>query len=64
MGTPPSLPKRKNVGVDANKHKTYKLEDFVGKSDEFIKSSITGTILVSYDVVVSNLDLLKKLFLF
>ena len=52
MGTPPSLPKRKNVGVDANKHKTYKLEDFVGKSDEFIKSSISPsktfiTLLVS-----------------
>lgn len=61
MSTPPSLPKRKNIGVNVNKHKTYRLEDFVGKSDDFIKSSIAGTILVSYDVVVSNLDLLRKI---
>lgn len=51
-----SLPKRKNVGTNINKHKTYKLENFIGKSDEFIKLSIIGTILVNYDVKVNNLE--------
>lgn len=43
------------------RHNTYKLEDFVDNSDDFIKSSKTGTILVSYNVLVNNFDLLKKI---
>lgn len=61
MAMPPSLPKRRTGSVDVNRHNTYKLEDFIGKSDEFIKSSITGTILVNYDVLVNNFDLFKKI---
>ena len=37
------LPKRKVVDI---RHKTYKLKDFVGKSDEFIRLANTGSILV------------------
>lgn len=59
METLPNLPKRKvNMFI---RHNTYKLEDFVDKSDDFIKSSNTGTILVSYNVLVNNFDLLKKI---
>lgn len=61
MTMPPSLPKRRTSSTNINKHNTYKLEDFIGKSDEFIKTSNTGTILVNYDVVVNNLDLLRKI---
>jgi len=61
MSIPPSLPKRRNNSVNINKHDTYKLEDFIGKSEEFIKNSNAGTILVSYDIIVNNLDLLKKI---
>ena len=61
MVMPPSLPKRRVSNVNENKHNSYKLEDFIGKSDDFIKASKTGTILVNYDIVVKNLDLLKKI---
>lgn len=61
MALPPNLPKRRPVSININKHHTYKLEDFVGKSDEFIKTSNTGTILVNYTVLLNNLDLLKKI---
>ena len=37
------LPKRRVVDI---RHKTYKLKDFVGKSDEFIRLANTGSILV------------------
>ena len=58
MTLPPSLPKRRPVSINTNKHNTYKLEDFIGKNDAFIKSSNTGTILVNYYCLINNLDLL------
>lgn len=61
MPMPPSLPKRRPVSINVNKHNTYKLEDFIGKSDDFIKTSNTGTILVNYDCLINNLDLLRKI---
>ena len=48
------LPKRRVVDI---RHKTYKLKDFVGKSDEFIRLANTGSILVDYDTVLHHLDL-------
>lgn len=61
MAVPPSLPKRRPISVNTNKHYTYKLEDFIGQNDEFIKTANTGTILVNYDVVVNNIDLLRRI---
>ena len=61
MAMPPSLPKRRPVSINVNNHNTYKLEDFISKSDDFIKTSNTGTILVNYDCLINNLDLLRKI---
>jgi len=58
---PPSLPKRPCNSINIERHNTYKLEDFVGKSEDFIKTSNTGTILVSYDVLINNFELLKHI---
>lgn len=58
MAVIPSLPKKSH---DENRNATYKLEDYVGKSDDFIKSSIFLSILVSYDSLINNFDLLRKI---
>ena len=55
----PSLPIRRINNVP--KHYTYKLRDFIGKSDEFIKTANTGTILVEYDILINNMDLLRRI---
>ena len=60
MTMTPNLPKMKNRNININKHNTYKLEDFIGKNDDFIQTSLSGTILVNYNVLNNNLDLLKK----
>lgn len=39
---------------------TYKLKDFIGKDDEYIKLSNTGTIFVDINTLTNNFDLLKK----
>ena len=55
--TPPPLPKQTKV----TKNKTYKLAEFVGKSDEYIKNSGYDHIAVDYDTLVDNFDLLKHI---
>lgn len=40
---------------------TYKLKDFIDKDEEYIKSSTTGSILVDYETVTNNFELLKKI---
>lgn len=55
----PDLPSRRiNNKV---KHNTYKLKDFIGKNEEFIKTAKTGAILVDYETVINNIDLLRKI---
>lgn len=55
----PDLPLRRINNIV--KHNTYKLQDFIGKDDTFIKTSNTGTILVDYETVINNIDLLRKI---
>lgn len=43
------------------KHYNYKLKDYIGKSDEFIKNSFYNRILVDYESVINNLELLKHI---
>lgn len=59
MPSIPNLPKKRLIRL--NKHYTYKLKDFIGKNDEFIKTANTGTILVDYTTLIDNFDLLKHI---
>lgn len=61
MTNPPKLPKRSSISNNESKHYTYKLKDFIGKSDEFIKTANTGSILVDYPNLIDNIDLLKHI---
>lgn len=52
------------IKIKPKMHLTYKLKDFIEKDDEFIKTSCTGTVLVDYDTLINNFDLLKKIIKF
>ena len=49
------------IEINKKYHLTYKLEDFIGKDDEFISKSCTGTVLVDINTLVNNFSILKKL---
>lgn len=55
---PPRLPKRLST---TTRHNTYNLRDFIGQSDEFIKTANTSCILVDYNTLIGNIDLLRKI---
>ena len=57
MTTPPPLPKQ----LIRERHNTYKLEEFIGKDDNYIKNCSLGCILVKYDVLANNIELLKRI---
>ena len=52
------------IKIKPKMHLTYKLKDFVGKDDEFIKTSCTGTISVDIETLSNNFDLFKKIIKF
>ena len=57
MTTPPPLPKQ----LKRERHNTYKLEEFIGKDDNYIKNCSQACILVKYDVLANNIELLKRI---
>lgn len=59
MTLPPPLPIHK--GIKKKYHSTYKLEDFIGKDDEYILDCNENTLLVSYETLVNNVELLKRI---
>jgi len=55
----PMPPRTPRAIISTNR--TYKLEDFIGKDEDYIKNSLTGSILIDSRVLSNNLDLLRKI---
>lgn len=52
---------KKIVDKDINMNSSYRLIDFIGKDDNYIKNSNSLSILVNYESLIGNVDLLEHI---